>query len=92
MDTARFISAGRFTAPESWRHPLRTLPHDVLLLALHGSLHITEGGADYEMRFGDFVRLRADIPHWGCQDDPGVSYLTDTRQPGPSHFAQTHRG
>lgn len=71
----KHLSSGQFISDEPWTHTKRRLNSHVLLVAQEGTLHIAQGGAEYELRPGQAMILLAGEEHYGYREcEPGLSY------------------
>lgn len=89
QNPVRHLSSGRFMCDEGWSHARRVLDHDVLLLGLHGCLHIAQGDEYYSLIPGSYVFLHANTEHFGYDTDTDIGYYwvhftSNTPEAGPS--------
>lgn len=84
----KHLSSGQFVADQPWTHTRRHLSSHVLLIAHEGTLHIAQGGVEYEMRPGQAMILFAGEEHHGYRVcEPGLSYYWAHFQPRGSKTA-----
>ncbi len=78
----KHLSSGQFVSDQPWTHTRRHLSSHVLLIGLEGTLHIAQGGAEYQMGPGQAMILFAGEEHAGCRVcEPGLSYYWCHFQP-----------
>jgi len=71
----KHLSSGQFVSDQPWIHTRRHLSSHVLLIGLEGTLHIAQGGVEYQMGPGQAMILFAGEEHHGCRVcEPGLSY------------------
>ena len=75
FESVCYISAGRFTARETWIHPSRCLDSDDVIYVLQGPIRMTVGGRHEELNSGDALALPHGLCHAGDAGSPaGVSF------------------
>lgn len=83
-----FVSAGRFTARETWLHPARLLDTDEVICVVQGPVHIAVEDDFYTLRDGDALLLEQGRRHRGTRESgSGVSfYWMHFRRPSGLHL------
>lgn len=75
FESVSFVSAGRFTARETWIHPARRLDSDELIYVVKGPVHIAVEDDFYTLSAGDALLLEEGKRHGGTRESGiGVSF------------------
>jgi len=72
----KYISSGHLLSNDGFLHPRRNLDTHVLLLGLKGTMYITQGKTQWQLKPNTYIVLFAGMEHYGYKPSEGeLSYL-----------------